>query len=213
VFAPPPFGVTDAAALTAFLRAHPLATLVVNGADGPVTAHAPLVVVAGEDGAPVELIGHVSRANPFWRVAQGLTAVAVFTGPDAYVSPSFYPSKLEHGQVVPTWNYQRAEVRGVLALETDPEQMAPYLAAPTDAMEQGRAQPWSLADAPDGFVARMSRGVVGLRLRVTAAEGVFKLSQNKDAADHAGVVFGLKSSLLPNDRVVAEAMTRARTSA
>ena len=207
--APAAFAVDDPQALVAFLRAHPLVMLVVNGEGGPVCAHAPVAVVCDEAGAPVELVGHVARANPFWRAAQDAQALAVFTGADAYVSPSFYPSKAEHGRVVPTWNYLRAEVRGEIAIEPDPAKMRPYLDLPTASQEAARVAAWAVDDAPADYVARMSAAVVGLRLRINSAKGAFKLSQNKDEADHAGVVAGLAASDRLSDRAVAEAMVRA----
>lgn len=209
MYRPPAFAEDDPAALTGFVRAHPFALLVLNGAEGPVAAHLPLAVVEA-DGAVVELVGHLARANPFWREAEGAPALAVFSGADAYVSPSAYPSKRGHGRVVPTWNYLRVEVRGRLRLEQDAAAMRPYLEAVTAMQEAARPAPWGLDDAPADYLDRMSHAVVGLRLEVGRIEGVFKLSQNKDAADRVGVITELSASPLPKDRAVAEAMAAAR---
>lgn len=195
--------------LLALVRAHPLAVLAVNGPEGPVLAHAPLAADTDGEGRIIALVGHVARANPFWRAAQADPAcVALFTGADAYVTPAFYPSKAEHGRAVPTWNYLRVEARGRLTVEPDPAAMRPYIDRPTDEMEARRAQPWAVADAPADYVARLSAAIVGIRLAVDMVEGVWKLSQNKaSTADHAGVVAGLSASPHPADHAIAAAMS------
>lgn len=194
--------------LLALVRAHPLAVLAVNGPAGPVLAHVPLAAQTDAKGRIAALVGHVARANPFWRAAEVEGAcAAVFTGPDAYVSPAFYPSKAEHGRVVPTWNYLRVEVRGRLRLEPDAAAMRPYLDAPTAAMEAARVAPWAVADAPEPYVSKLSAAVVGVRLAADIVEGVWKLSQNKvGTPDHAGVVAGLAASPDPAARAVAAVM-------
>lgn len=202
------FVVDDPERLLALVRAHPLATMAVNGAAGPALAYAPLAPETDAEGRIVALVGHMARANPFWRAAEADGAcVAVFAGPDAYVTPAWYSSKAEHGRVVPTWNYVRAEFRGRLELETDPERMRPYLDRPTDAMEAARPQPWAVDDAPAAYVARLSAAVVGVRLNVESAEGAWKLSQNKiGTADYKGVREGLAASLYLKDRAIAALM-------
>lgn len=212
MYAADAFRVDEPARIAAFAAAHPLATLCVNGPDGPVAAHAPLAPVLADDGGLAALVGHVARANPFWRAAQaGAVAVlAVFRGADAYVSPSAYPSKAEHGRVVPTWNYLAAEVRGLLTVETDPARMDPYLRLPTGMMEADRARPWAVDDAPADYLAAMARGAVGLRIEVTAAAAIAKLSQNKDAADRAGVVADLQTRADPAARALADLMQAER---
>ncbi|MEO0713738.1 MAG: FMN-binding negative transcriptional regulator [Pseudomonadota bacterium] len=199
----PAFRNTDLPAARALMAAHPFATLCVNGRDGPMVALAPLVL--SEDSAALE--GHVARANPFWRSLDGgpADAVALFQGPNAYVSPSWYPSKAEHGRVVPTWNYSAVEVRGRLAA-LDAEETLAGLNRLTDAMEADRPQPWRVVDAPADYVDRLQRGIVGLRLEIGELIAVDKLSQNKDAADHAGVVAGLSASMRVGDRAIANQM-------
>lgn len=193
MYTPPAFANDDAAELLAAVRAHPFATLVVNGADGPLAAYAPLVAEPDADGRIVALVGHIARANPFWRDAAGASALAIFAGPDGYVSPSFYPSKAEHGRVVPTWNYVRIEARGVLEIESNPARMRDFIDRPTAMMEAGRARPWAADDAPADYLDAQLRGIVGVRLAVTQIHGKWKLSQNKSAADHAGVVEGVRA--------------------
>jgi transcriptional regulator len=211
VYAPAPFDQHDSVAMIALMRARPFAHVVVNGADGPVAAHTPLAVVTDEAGAVIELVGHVARANPFWQAAQDAgRALALFMGPDAYVSASLYPSKAEHGKVVPTWNYIAVEARGAVAIETDPENMLRYVETATALMETGREPQWRVSDAPETYVRSMLRGIVGLRIAVEALEGKWKLSQNKGEADFEGVHAALAASDFEDDRAIAAAMRKTR---
>jgi transcriptional regulator len=199
--------------LAALIAAHPFAVLAANGENGPVAAHVPLVAEQDESGGPAVLVGHLARANPFWTSVQdGGPVLAVFSGVDAYVSPSFYPSKQEHGRVAPTWNYMRVEARGRLHLQTAPGAALPAIRALTDAMEAPRADPWSVDDAPSDYVAGLSRGVVGFRIAVESLTGVWKLSQNQAPADWAGAVSGLAASSVPQERATAAAMAFERES-
>lgn len=189
---PDHFAEKDHRALADFVRAHPFAALLVNGADGPVAAHVPLAPECAPDGRLATLSGHVARANPFWKAALGAPhALAIFAGPEAYVSPGYYPSKGEHGRVVPTWNYVRVEARGTISLVDDAADLREIVDRLTAMMEQPRAAPWSVADAPEPYVAAMLKGIVGVRIAVTSVEGAWKMSQNKSAADRAGVADGL----------------------
>jgi transcriptional regulator len=212
MYAPAPFLEEDAEEAAAFLAAYPFATLCVNGPDGPLAAHAPMVADKHADGSIASLLGHVARANPFWETAAdgGAPALAVFRGPDAYVSPSAYPSKAEHGRVVPTWNYVAAEVRGRLSVETDPERMRPFLSMPTDHMEAARRSPWAMNDAPGDYLAALMRGVVGLRLEVSRIVLKRKLSQNRNAADRSGVIADLADRMDPAAQAVASLMRGGR---
>lgn len=210
---PPAFAGDDPDGIAAFVAAHPLALVCINGPDGPLAAHVPLVALrAGPEGPVVELIGHLARANPFWQaVGQGgMPALAVFRGADAYVSPSAYPSKQLHGRVVPTWNYVAAELRGHLAVEPDPDRMDRYIEAPTAMMEAARPAPWAVEDAPAPYLAAMKRGIVGLSLSVQQARARRKLSQNRDDADFHGVLADLAARPDPGARAVAAAMAELR---
>ena len=175
-----------------FLKAHPFAVLAVNGEHGPVSAMVPLV--ADKNGET--LIGHVARQNPFWEAAKGskAPAMAMFKGSDAYVSPALYPSKKEHGKVVPTWNYMALEVQGAIHIETNPSAMMPYITALTDAMESHRELPWKVSDAPDDYIEKLSHGIVGFQLKIDDMSYVRKLSQNKDSKDRAGVMAAFEAS-------------------
>ena len=174
-----------------FIAAYPFATLVVNGDDGPVTALAPLTY---EKDTHV-IIGHVARANPFWRAAiHSPKAIALFRGPDAYVSPALYPSKGTHGKVVPTWNYIAVEVRGSVNIETNPEHMRRFLEPLMNLMESHRAVPWEISDAPADYIETLSKGIVGVTIGVEAITYVKKLSQDKSDNDRLGVLNSFEAS-------------------
>jgi len=190
MYAPPAFRVTDAAKLISLIEQYPFAMLARNSDDGPVIAHIPLVAEI-VDGVVEALVGHVAKANPFWDGADKAQTVAVFTGPEAYVSPAHYASKQAHGKVVPTWNYIRVEARGRLRVETAASNMQSYIDRPTEHMEQNREAAWATRDAPEAYIQRLSNAIVGLRLNVEQIEGVWKLSQNKSEQDFSGVANGL----------------------
>lgn len=202
----PAFRYDDKDEALAFVAAHPFATVAVNGEQGPVTALVPLVI--SEDGQT--LLGHVARINPFWDAAiqSGSKAIAVFRGGDAYVSPSNYPSKAEHERVVPTWNYMAVEIRGDITIETDANAMMPYITALTEKMESHRDLPWQVSDAPDDYIAKLSRGIVGFKLTVEDITHVRKLSQNKSEDDKQGVLNAFENSPDINEQVMAQEMKK-----
>lgn len=204
MYQPSHFRVDDTAALHALMREHPLATLVVPTADGVEINHLPLHLDA-ERGL---LVGHVARANPVWKMVPTGPAIAVFQGPQTYITPSWYASKREHGKVVPTWNYAVVHAHGALRwIGADTPEGDAWLHALvhrlTDHHEavhrdrvaaQGHAAPavWGVDDAPADYLATMRRAIVGLELSIDKLEGKFKLSQNRPAADREGVVAGLR---------------------
>ncbi len=187
---PAHFAADDAAAM-ALVRAHPLATLVVPRADGPVADPIPLLLEVRGDGLVLE--GHVARANPVWRDGATGGALAVFTGPRAYISPGWYPSKREHGMVVPTWNYAVVNVHGHIRFIDDASWVREHLERLTDRMEAAMEEPWRVADAPSAFTDRLAGAVVGLELRVDRLEAKFKLGQNRSAEDRDGAIRGLEA--------------------
>ncbi|GIK88574.1 MAG: transcriptional regulator [Betaproteobacteria bacterium] len=208
MYAPSSFRVKDEAELGAMIARLRFATLVVNGPDGPVAAHLPMIAEAGR--ADV-LLGHVARANPIVKLLRvGPAALACFVGPDAYVTPAWYASKREHGKVVPTWNYVAVQARGTIEPVDDAAGLRAIVAALTEAMEAGRPEPWAVEDAPPDYLAGMLKAIFGFRLRVTALVGSAKLSQNRPEADREGVVAGLAASARETDRVVAALMQDKR---
>jgi len=157
------------------------ATLVTQGLEAN---HLPMLL---KDGV---LRGHVARANPVWKAGAG-EALAIFLGPHAYVSPSWYPSKAETGKAVPTWNYLTVHARGTIAWIQDADWLRAHVTALSNTHEAGRAEPWAVSDAPASYVDALLRAIVGFELTITNIQGKWKMSQNRDAADRAGVREGL----------------------
>ncbi len=191
MYLPRPFRQDDESEVRRLLATHPLAELVCWTGHDLVASPLPLLLdlAPGEHGA---LLGHVARANDLWRTLDPeVEALAVFRGPDAYVSPSLYPSKATDGKVVPTWNYATVHVRGRVVVHDDAAWKLDLVRRLTDAHETGRGVPWSVADAPADFVAAQLGAIVGLELRITSITAKWKLSQNRPLADTEGVVAGL----------------------
>ncbi|MEL6862204.1 MAG: FMN-binding negative transcriptional regulator [Pseudomonadota bacterium] len=193
---------TDEQAAREIISAHPLATLAANGPDGPVVAVVPLVWSEDE----TRLIGHVARTNAFWQMLQETDPLvtAVFHASDAYVSASAYPSKAEHGRVVPTWNYIAAEARGRLIFKTDATAIKASVSALSDQMEASRETPWAVSDAPEAYVDKLANAIVAFEIRVEAVKGVRKLSQNKSETDRAGVLSDLQQNNVGAQRLTEE---------
>jgi len=192
----------DADEIRALVAAAGSAELVTVGADGyPVSTLLPVVW----DGD--RLVLHMARANPQWRtIGDDAPALAVVTGPQAYVSPTWYPSKAEHGRMVPTWNYSAVHLTGRARVHTDPAWLRDAVTALTDRHEAGRPDRWQVTDAPEVFVEKQLRAIVGIELLVERVEAKAKLSQNRSAADHAGVVAGLEAQDDTQSSAVAHAM-------
>ena len=193
---------TDADAARAIIAQSPLATVAANGSDGPVVAIVPLVWREDQS----KLIGHVARTNAFWEALQDQTPIvtAVFRSDDAYVSASAYPSKAEHGKVVPTWNYIAAEARGELTFRTELSAIRESVAALSDQMEAEREMPWAITDAPDAYIDKLANAIVAFEIRVSGLKGVRKLSQNKNETDRAGVMSDLIKQDAGSERLVKE---------
>jgi transcriptional regulator len=180
--------------LSALVRAHPFGLLVTQDGDGEMSANGiPFVLDADPAGGPGILRAHVARANPLWSTARpDRDSLVVFQGPQAYISPAWYPSKAEHGKVVPTWNYVMVQARGRLrAIADDPAWLHAFVSRLTERHEQARPAPWAVSDAPADYVASMLKAIVGLELVVESLVGKWKVTQNRSAADRAGVVRGL----------------------
>lgn len=203
----PAFRLDHLPSLHQHLQTHALALLVSQSASGPQVSHLPLWLDPDE-GPYGTLYGHLACSNPQATalVEQG-QVLAVFQGPQAYVSPSFYPGKAEHGRVVPTWNYQAVHARGTVEVFDDPERLLPLLERLTDQHEAGRAQPWRVQDAPADYLQGMLRAIRGLRLPIDDLQGIAKLSQNRNAADREGVRQGLAASPVPGDQALAALIT------
>lgn len=193
---------TDQPTARDIIRRNPLATLAANGPDGPVIAIVPLVW--DEDGGT--LIGHVSRSNALWKMFQDQRphVSAIFQAGNAYVSASAYPSKRDHGRVVPTWNYVAAEARGRLTFRTEPSDARASVSALSDHMESEREAPWAVSDAPEAYIDKLAHSIVAFEIDVTALKGVRKLSQNKSETDRDGVIADLSAQASRRDDLIAE---------
>ena len=191
MYIPGPFAEHDAARIAAFVAAHPLATLVSIEDGRPVVDHLP-VLCADRLAPGGTLIAHTSKSNPTWRLGErGAEAVVAFTGASAYVSPSFYPSKLRTHEVVPTWNYVAVHVRGTLACTHDRDTKRQLVEQLTRHMESQRQEPWAVSDAPADYIEKMLQGLVGLTLTISEIVAKTKASQNRTAEDRRGVAEGL----------------------
>jgi transcriptional regulator len=192
VYVPAHFVEDRIGVLHELIHASALATLVSMTADGIIASHAPLML--DPDPAPYgTLIGHLAKANPHARAANpGVHTLVIFQGPDGYITPSYYAAKQEHGKVVPTWNYAAIHAYGTLEAFDDPARLLEVVMRLTRRHEKGRTKPWAVSDAPAEFVQSMLRGIVGIALPIVRLEGKVKLSQNRPAADIAGVVDGLR---------------------
>lgn len=183
-----------------------LATLISHAEQGLLATHLP-VLVDTREGEFGTVYGHLARANRQWQdLERGGEALLVFQGADAYVSPGYYPSKLENPKVVPTWNYVAVHAHGPVEVIHDPAPLLEIVSRLTDLHEQGRATPWKVADAPADYIDGMLRAIVGIRLPITRIQGARKLSQNRSAEDVQGVREGLANSPDPLDNQLATQM-------
>lgn len=194
MYRPPHFVQDDIGVLASAIRDIQFAALVTPTPDGIQATHVPMVVHPGKTAAETVLETHVARPNPHWRAATDAPSLAIFQGPQAYVSPSWYPSKAEHGKVVPTWTYVTVHAHGRLEAIHDEAWLARHLDELTRQNEAGRDEPWEVTDAPPEFIGALSRGIVGLRLTLTRLEGAWKLNQHKTVADREGTARGLAQS-------------------
>lgn len=208
MYNPPAFREDRPEVLREIMRAARLALVVSAAPDGgiPEATHLPLIL-AEDEGPHGTLYGHVAKANPQWRgLAAAGAARAIFTGPEAYVSPSLYASKQEHGRVVPTWNYVAVHALGPVEVVEDAARLHGIVSRLTELHEAPRAVPWAVTDAPEDFVAGQLKGIVGIVLRIETLIGKRKLSQNRAAPDREGVQAGLAESEDARDREIAVAM-------
>jgi transcriptional regulator len=192
MYLPAHFSEARPAVLRAFVRDHPLGLLVTQSRGGDIDANSIPFILDADGDAPGVLRAHVARANPVWTTARDDDdALVVFQGPHGYVSPAWYPSKAEHGKVVPTWNYLMVQARGRLRAIDDRAWLRHFVTRLTDRHESGRAAPWAVGDAPGDFIDTMLGAIVGIELTLSSLLGKWKVSQNRGDADRAGVVEGL----------------------
>jgi transcriptional regulator len=205
-YVPPHFEEWDVARLHAAMRDRPFGTIVVNGADGLIASHVPILVET--EPAPYgALLFHVARPNPQWRaVAAETEALAIFLGPHAYISPSWYATTRETGKVVPTWNYLAIHAYGPLEVFEDAASLRELVTRLTAIHERGQSNPWAPSDAPEDYIATQLRAIVGLRMPIRRLYGKWKMSQNRPDADRSGAMEALEKSDRAEDRAVAAIM-------
>lgn len=193
--------VEDDAEIRAMVDAGGSGWLVSVDGDGAPTATLLPIIWDGD-----RLVAHLARANPQWRGLDGAPVLVIVGGPEAYVSPSWYPSKAEHGRVVPTWNYTAVHLSGTARVHHDAEWLRAAVTDLTDRHEGRRPEPWQVTDAPPDQVEAMLRAIVGIEVQVTRVEAKAKLSQNRDEADRQGTIDGLRGEGDPQATAVAAAM-------
>ena len=215
VYLPKHFTARAQAAVEAFVDDAGAADLVTFDGTKPVASLIPIIwdrPAGAQDGAGEgghgRLLGHVALANPQWRSAGPETvALAIVHGPQAYISPSWYPSTARHGKVVPTWNYVSVHITGRLTIHRDPEWLRDVVGRLTSRHEAGRPSPWRVSDAPGDFIDGQLRAIVGVEVAIATVEAKEKLSQNRDAADRAGALEGLRHEPGPGPAAIADLMT------
>jgi len=191
MYLPKSFEPPDIGTLQQFVRAHPFGVLVAMTRGGLEGNHIPFLIDV-EPEPYGTLRGHVARANPIWQEVQLWTdALVIFQGPDSFISPSWYPSKLETAAVVPTWNYVVVHAHGHLRVIQDPHWLRAHVEELTNRHEQDREAPWAVTDAPADYIQKMVGAIVGLEIPITRLTGKWKLGQNRTERDRAGVVDGL----------------------
>ena len=193
MYTPAQFKIEDAVEVHALMRAHPFAILITHGADGTTATHLPTVLKV-DDASPLGRVEcHVARPNPQWKTFTAeADALMIFQGPEAYIRPGWYPSKVEHGKAVPTWNYAAVHAYGPLRVINDKAWLRAHVGELSDQQEAPYTERWSMAEAPAGYLDVMARGIVGLTLDIMRLEGKAKMSQNREMRDRAGVVEGLR---------------------
>lgn len=193
MYLPPLFKEDRIEVLHRLVRERPLAVLVTLGSGGLNANHIPFEL--DPEPAPLgTLRGHVARANPLWKdFSAAVEALAVFQGPQTYISPSWYTTKQATGKVVPTWNYAVVHAYGPLTIVEDAAWLRALVEALTNRHEAASADPWRVSDAPEDFVALQLRAIVGIEIPVTRLEGKWKASQNRPTADREGVIRGLRA--------------------
>lgn len=199
---------TDVAVLHGLMRAHPLGCWVTQGRDELLANHIPFLLdeTRGEFGT---LVGHVARANPVWsEFSPTIESVIVFQGADAYITPSWYPTKYVHGKAVPTWNYAVVHAHGAPRAIEDREWLLDHLGRLTDTHERAQAAPWRMSDAPVAFIDQMVRAIVGIEIPVSRLSGKWKVSQNRPVPDKLGVVAGLLDRADETSRQMAAMVNR-----
>lgn len=199
---------SDFAEGQALIEAHPLGAWVAPSGEGLVANHVPFLLDRSR-GKLGTLLGHVSRANPVWtQLPASEHSVVMFQGPQSYITPSWYPSKQEHGKVVPTWNYAVAHAHGVARAIDDQAWLRDMLVRLTAAHESSQKMPWMVTDAPSDFIDKLLRAVVGIEIPIERLDGKLKASQDEALQDRLGTVAGLVAAGTENAAAMASVVER-----
>jgi len=192
MYLPKHFSVDDPALLAQLIAEYPLATIVGSLENQLEVNHLPLMLSSDR----TKLYGHIARVNPLVKVAgsSNTSVTAIFNGPQAYVTPAWYPSKKETGKVVPTWNYAVVHAQGDIKLIEDAQWLRSHVAQMTNIHEPTYQSNWKLDDAPEDYVQMMLKAIIGIEIEVKSLVGKFKLSQNRPAQDYAAVVETIEKS-------------------
>lgn len=206
MYIPAHFEETRIEVMHALMRAHPLAALVTLGKGGLTANHIPLFL--SEAPATLgKLQGHVAKANNIWHDLVSPRVLAIFQGPEAYITPSWYPTKKESGKVVPTWNYAVVHAHGTFRAIEDPQWLKLHLEQLTSSQERNLPQPWQLSDAPEEFTAQQMGALMGIEITIDRLEGKWKASQNQPERNRAGIMGELLSRGTENDLGMASLMS------
>jgi transcriptional regulator len=193
----------DIEKMRAHIAAHSLGAWVCHAHGQLIANHIPFVLDA-KHGSHGRLLAHVSRANSVWReLIGGAPSVVMFMGPSAYITPSWYPGKRQHGKVVPTWNYVTVHAHGMARAMEDTCWILDVLNRLTDTQESQRTEPWKVSDAPSAYIDKMLRAVVGIEITIDRVEGRLKVSQDEDEQDRRGTVEALQHSTDASTQVLA----------
>jgi transcriptional regulator len=205
VYTPALFVENRVEVLDRFIQEHPFGILISNGPEAPQATHIPMYLVR-ENGATAALRCHLARANPHWRTFESSPSVlAIFSGAHHYVTPSWYPSKTEHGRVVPTWNYVTVHATGKARI-FEGDELVEHVAELTLRQEARFENPWSIEDAPAEYIKALAKAIVGVEISIERLAGKWKLSQNRPPADQAAVIQGLEKIASPASLEMAEIM-------
>jgi len=191
MYLPTQFTENDVRSLQRLIGQYPLGTWIISSGAELVVNHIPFLLKDTQDGKYI-LQAHVAKANPVWRLLdQESPSLVTFQGPQAYITPSWYQSKQEHGRVVPTWNYTVVHAHGTAGAIQDRNWLEQHVSCLTDTHEAMQEKPWKVTDAPSNFIQAQLNGIVGIEIPISKIEGKWKVSQNRSEEDRAGVVRGL----------------------
>lgn len=206
MYTPKHFEETDLGVLHALIDSHPLGAWVTQAHGGLVANHIPFLLHPAR-GALGTLVGHVARANPVWQAcSRTVPSLVIFQGPEAYITPSWYPSKAKHGRVVPTWNYAVVHAHGLPAAIEDRDWLLAHVGELTRRHEAKQAEPWSVSDAPGDYLEKMVASIVGIEIPISRIEGKWKAGQNRNPEDRLGAAAGLRRLGEANPSAIAALM-------